>query len=79
MSHAVAKEAMLQEIEADFGKLDSTNQAIFYVLIKGLVNRNSSDIKLALDWSIEHNGSSPDLLAAYATFGVVPYVVEVQP
>ncbi|WP_020560972.1 hypothetical protein [Thiofilum flexile] len=59
--------------------LDPINQAIFYTIAQGLIAHNSADIKTALDWSIEHNGSSPEALDMYTHFGIVPYVLEAKP
>ena len=42
----------------------------------GLVRKNSLEIKTALDRGVEYNGNMPVLLEAYATFGIVPYVLE---
>ena len=57
-------------------ELDDTNLSIFCAFIDGLVRKNSLEIKTALDRGVEYNGSMPVLLEAYATFGIVPYVLE---
>ena len=57
-------------------KLDDTNLSIFCAFIDGLVRKNSLEIKTALDRGVEYNGNMPVLLEAYATFGIVPYVLE---
>ena len=67
----------LAEVISAFNQLDNINQLIVITLIEGLADKNLSQIKLALDWSIEHNGPLPELLGAYDRFGVAPESVEV--
>ena len=57
-------------------ELDDTHLRIFCMLIDGLASKNSLKVKAALDWSVAYNGRMPELLEAYTTFGIVPYVLE---
>ena len=70
------KDDLVKEAVALYLELDPTNRLIMLTLLKGLRDRDGGQIKLALDWGIEHRGSDPYLIDAYTTFGVVPYVLE---